>query len=143
MIPLVLPAKGKATKPIDTSAVDLLAFHIRARGLAPPAREYHFAAVSVGGMGKGLRERLRRARLHDWRFDFAWPGALLAVEMDGGGFVGGRHGRGVGIEKDCEKYSSAAVLGWRLIRCTPRQVKSGQAIEWITAALNWRSSDEQ
>jgi hypothetical protein len=32
MIPLVLPAKGKAKKPIDTSAVDLLAFHIRARG---------------------------------------------------------------------------------------------------------------
>ncbi len=140
MIPLVLPAKRK--KPIDTSAVDLLAFHIRARGLAPPAREYRFAAMATGGTGKGVKERLTRARLHDWRMDFAWPDALLAVEMDGGGFVGGRHGRGVGIEKDCEKYSSAAALGWRLIRCTPRQVKSGQAIEWITAALNWRSRDE-
>ena len=126
---------AKARKPIDTSAVDLLAFHIRARALAPPAREYRFAAVSVGGTGEGVKERLRRARLRDWRFDFAWPDAMLALEMDGGGFVGGRHGTGDGIEKDCEKYTNAAVLGWRLLRVTPRQVKNGQAVDWIQRAL--------
>ena len=130
---------AKARKPIDTSAVDLLAFHIRARALAPPAREYRFAAVSVGGTGQGLRERLRRARLHDWRFDFAWPDAMLALEMDGGGFVGGRHGRGAGIEMDCAKYSTAAVQGWRLIRVTPKHVTSGQAVDWIEQALKEKS----
>ncbi len=141
MIPLVMPANGKAKKPIDTSAVDLLAFHIKARGLAPPEREYRFAAMATGGTGKGVKERLTRARLHDWRFDFAWPDALLAVEMDGGGFVGGRHGRGAGIEMDCEKYSTAAVQGWRLIRVTPKHVKSGQAVDWITTALQGANHD--
>ena len=136
MIPLRLAAKAKARRPVDTSAVDLLAFHITARALPPPVREHRFAAMSVGGTGAGVKARLAAAFLHDWRFDFAWPDFMLALEMDGGGFVGGRHGRGLGIEKDCEKVSAAAVLGWRLVRCTPRQVKSGQAVEWITKALS-------
>lgn len=132
---------AKLTK-IDTRAVDLLAFQIRAYDLEPPEREYRFAAIACGGTGEGVRRRLLLAGLKDWRWDFAWPAALVALEMDGGGFVGGRHGRGVGIEKDCEKYSTAAVFGWRLVRCTPRQVKSGQAAEWITNALAFPSKHE-
>jgi len=135
VIPLRLAAKAKARRPVDTSAIGLLYFQIRANALPPPAPEYRFAAMSVGGTGAGVKARLAAAFLHDWRFDMAWPAFMLAVEMDGGGFVGGRHGRGLGIEKDCEKYSAAAVLGWRLVRCTPRQVKSGQAVEWIANAL--------
>lgn len=66
-----------------------------------------------------------------WRFDLAWPGRSLAVEIDGGVFVGGRHSRGAGVEKDCEKFAEAAILGWKVIRVTPRHVKSGQALTWI------------
>lgn len=73
-------------------------------------------------------------QFHDtrkWRFDLAWPSEKLAVEVDGGGFVNGRHSRGTGIEKDCEKYAEAMLLGWRVLRVTPRQVKTGQALKWI------------
>lgn len=69
-----------------------------------------------------------------FRFDLAWPDVWLAVEVDGGGFVGGRHGNGRGIESDAEKVSLATALGWRVMRVTPTQVKDGRASEWIAAA---------
>ena len=72
-----------------------------------------------------------------WRFDVAVPDWMLAVEVDGGGFVQGRHSRGTGLEKDAEKFAEAAILGWTVLRVTPRHVKSGQAIGWIQ---RWRQS---
>ena len=73
-----------------------------------------------------------------WRFDYAWPDPKLrlACEVDGAVHVGGRHSRGVGIEKDCEKFSEAAILGWRVMRVTTGMVKSGQALSLIERALN-------
>ena len=43
-----------------------MALHIRANELPEPEREYRFAPP-------------RR-----WRFDFAWPAAMLALEVEGG-----------------------------------------------------------
>jgi very-short-patch-repair endonuclease len=70
-----------------------------------------------------------------WRFDFAWPGKRIALEVEGGTFSGGRHTRGVGYEGDCEKYSEAALLGWKVFRVTGKQVQSGQALAWVEKAL--------
>ena len=57
-----------------------------------------------------------------WRFDFACKSARCAIELDGGAFMvhGGRHGRGMGMVKDCEKYRAAADLGWRVWRFTTK-----------------------
>ena len=57
-----------------------------------------------------------------WRFDFACKAARCAIELDGGAFLafGGRHGRGMGMVKDCEKYRAAADLGWRIWRFTTK-----------------------
>lgn len=70
-----------------------------------------------------------------WRFDFAWPDRLLAVELEGGSWVGGRHGRGAGTAKDCEKYNAAATDGWAVLRFTTDMVRSGQAVETTILAL--------
>ncbi len=70
-----------------------------------------------------------------WRFDLAWPDRMLAVEVQGGIFVRGKHSRGVGQERDAEKLSRAAVLGWRVLIVTDRFVKSGEALQWIERAL--------
>jgi very-short-patch-repair endonuclease len=70
-----------------------------------------------------------------WRFDFAWPDRSIAVEVDGAIFVGGRHTRGIGVEKDCEKYAEAMLAGWRVLRVSTNQVKSGQALTWIERLL--------
>lgn len=72
-----------------------------------------------------------------WRFDFAWPSLMLAVEVEGGtwGKVAGRHNRGSGFEQDCEKYNTAALLGWRVLRFTDKMIKSGMATQQIEIAL--------
>lgn len=86
----------------------------------------------------GLPAPEREFRFHPtrkFRADFAYPDHRLLIEVDGGGFVAGRHTRGAGFEKDCEKASEAACLGFRVIRVTPRQVEDGRAVEWIARAL--------
>jgi len=70
----------------------------RAIGLPAPEREYRF-------------HRPRR-----FRFDFAWPALLIAVECEGGVWSQGRHVRGTGFLADCEKYNLAARDGWRVFR---------------------------
>lgn len=100
-----------------TSAVPLLLQHIALEGLPEPVLEHRFHAT-------------RR-----WRFDLAWPAHRLAVEVDGGVFVAGRHSRGVGYEADCEKYATALMDGWRVLRVTPRIVKDGRAVQWVKHAI--------
>lgn len=61
---------------------------------------------------------------------------MIAVEVEGGTWSGGRHTRGDGFEKDCEKYNTAALAGWRVLRFTGAQVQSGIAITVIEGAFN-------
>jgi hypothetical protein len=90
----------------------------RLRGLPEPIREFRFAAVAVGGTGAGVRGRLRVCGLADWRFDFAWPDRLVAVEIDGGVWSRGRHTRGAGYIEDRRKLNRAVQLGWRVVGFT-------------------------
>ncbi len=68
-----------------------------------------------------------------WRFDFAFPEKMIAVEVEGG--MGGRHQRIGGFVGDCHKYNAAALLGWRVFRFTTDMVMDGTAINTIRAAL--------
>jgi len=61
--------------------------------------------------------------VRQFRFDFAIPKAMLAVEYNGhGGFVkeGGqsRHGSIVGMTNDAEKFNYAVQYGWRVLQFT-------------------------
>lgn len=68
-----------------------------------------------------------------WKFDFAWPSPKLAVEVEGGIYMGGRHVNPVGFTKDCEKYNTANEQGWVVLRYVPEHVKSGYAVEQINS----------
>jgi len=97
----------------------ILIYHCKVAGLPAPRTEYRF-------------HPLRR-----WRFDLAWPQHRVAVEIDGFGRRGtpGRHQRPRGYTDDCEKLAEAACLDWRVIRVTPRQVRSGAALGWVERLL--------
>jgi len=62
-----------------------------------------------------------------WRFDYAIPAYKIAIEIEGGVWINGRHTRGYGAVKDMEKYNQAVLLGWRLLRFTPQQFNNGDA----------------
>jgi very-short-patch-repair endonuclease len=70
-----------------------------------------------------------------FRFDFCWPALKIALEVDGATWTGGRHSRGAGIARDCEKVCEAAIAGWTCIRVTTQQVENGQAIGWLERLL--------
>jgi len=114
-----------------SAAEDTLALHLRAHQISGWEREYRFGAHACGGPGKGLRQRLQEAGLKDWRFDFAFPALKVAVEVEGGGWSGGRHTRGKGFAEDLRKYEAAMRMGWNIYRCSPEMVKQGAAVETI------------
>jgi very-short-patch-repair endonuclease len=82
--------------------------------------------------------RFDRGRM--WRFDFAYPAMRIAVEIEGGLFIGGRHSRGAGMLKDMEKYNEATLLGWRVLRVTPEQVRNGYATKLVARAIAQRET---
>jgi hypothetical protein len=55
------------------------------------------------------------------RFDWAFPVARVAVEIDGGAWLphGGRHAQ----DADREKLNIAASLGWRMFRFSPEMIE--------------------
>ena len=98
---------------------DVLLNRIRIARLPEPLREYRFA--------KHIGRR--------YAADFAWPLDQLLVEVEGGIFSGGRHTRGAGYEEDLNKYNLAALLGYRVLRFSERQITDGVAVQCIESAL--------
>jgi very-short-patch-repair endonuclease len=95
-------------------------FHIQIKAVRLPAaqREYRFHPK------------------RGWKFDFAWPQAMIAVEIEGGTHMRGRHVRPEGFRNDCIKYSEAALLGWKVLRGDSQMVKSGVLLSLAERALN-------
>lgn len=73
-----------------------------------------------------------------WRFDFAWPEKKIALEIEGGAFIGGRHTRGAGYENDIEKYNEATLAGWTVLRATRGMVRRGDV--WMMLDRVFRQS---
>jgi len=78
-----------------------------------------------------------------WRFDFSWPSRMIAAEIEGGTWSGGRHTRGSGYEKDCEKYNEAVRLGWSVLRFTGKMVKDGSGILLIKEMIHERNKSKR
>lgn len=86
----------------------------------------------------GLPRPVPEYRFHPtrkWRLDYAWPDHRLGLEVEGGVWNRGKHGRGSGIVKDIEKSNALACLGWRLLRVLPSTLLSEQTITMLRTAL--------
>lgn len=70
-----------------------------------------------------------------WRFDYAWLEQKVALEVEGGTFIQGRHSRGAGMGKDMEKYNTAAVMGWRIIRVVPAALCNTSTMNLLKSIL--------
>ena len=73
-----------------------------------------------------------------WRFDLAYPAILFAVEVDG--MVQRIKER---FRADVEKHQAAFMLGWRVFRVTPAQVRAGTAALLVKSALRVVSASER
>ena len=83
-------------------------------------------------------ELVKEFRFHPtrrWRFDYAFPELKIAVEVEGGVYIQGRHTRGSGFIKDMEKYNTAASMGWTIIRVTPDEKLSAKTVDLLRKTL--------
>jgi very-short-patch-repair endonuclease len=72
-----------------------------------------------------------------WRFDFMLgvPNQKFAIECEGGTWGKSRHTSGKGYIADIEKYNTAALMGFKVLRFTTEQIRTGQAIQAILGAI--------
>lgn len=90
-----------------------------------------------------LRQRIgvecvKEYRFHptrQWRFDYAIPDLRIAIEIDGGIWINGRHNRASGYLGDMEKFNAAATLGWVVLKFTPQEQYSQKTLELITQTI--------
>ena len=54
-----------------------------------------------------------------FKFDCANPDKKIAIEIDGGLWIQGRHNRPLGMIQDMEKINAAVVEGWKVLRYSP------------------------
>lgn len=105
----------------------------RAIGLPSPTPEYQFALP------------------RKWAFDWCWPDRMLALEVEGGLYGRGKacpvcHRKAPGAHssiermvKDLEKYNEAALLGWRVLRGQPDDLKTGAVFGLLERAFKLES----
>ena len=109
-----------------TSALEnLFAMQLDAAGLTGYVREYQ----AIPG--------------RKFRFDFAFLRERLLIEINGGTYNGGAHGRGVGINRDYAKGTLAVVHTWRVLSFDTKQVRSGAALEVVEKLIGGDHADQR
>ena len=110
-----------------SNAEEQFALLLKDHGI-PFEQEYRF---------RGLNDQRR------WRFDFVVLPLYLqiAIEIEGGSYVYGRHNRPKGFAADCEKYNQATLMGWKVLRYTPNQALELAPLEIVHLINNVRSND--
>ncbi len=107
---MILNPKAQIAKTRQQELTAKLDYYIRISVFPNPIKEYQF-----------LPDR-------KFRFDYAWPAQRIALEIEGGIWVGGRHINPQGFSKDIEKYNLAAINNWMLLRVTSDMLKDGKDV---------------
>lgn len=119
----VEPVRIASDRRVTTAAIDAgyapLVGMCRAAGVSEPVPEYQFA--------KHIGRR--------WAADYCWPLHKLILEVQGGIWTQGRHVRGAALIAEYEKLSEAAILGYRVLLCTPDELRNGVAMDRVIRAL--------
>ena len=101
----------------------------------PSKLEKKFALLWRAANGPKLVTEFKFCPTRRWRADFASIEKKVLIEIEGGIFGGGRHNRGLGFSKDCEKYLWAETNNWHVLRLTYPQLTL-ETIEQIVRFVN-------
>jgi len=71
------------------------------------------------------------AKPRRWRFDYAWPERMVAIEYEGLFCKRSRHTTPKGFSNDREKYNEAQLMGWKVFSFTAIMVGDGRAYRQI------------
>ena len=115
-----MPAKVVSRS--GTRLEEQAALMLRACGLPKFEREYQYGVPG-----------------RKFRGDFCWPKQRVALEVQGGVFKSGRHGRGAGITGDYERLAEIQLAGWIVILASPPMIRSTAAAAFVKRALEMRS----
>ncbi|MEN2997553.1 MAG: hypothetical protein ABDH28_00725 [Brevinematia bacterium] len=63
-----------------------------------------------------------------YRFDYAIPSIKVAIEIEGGVYIYGRHNNPIGYTEDVIKYNIATLEGWRVYRFTTEMLRKGMVV---------------
>lgn len=84
-----------------------------------------------GPTGYELVNELKFCDGRRWKFDFAVPTHMIAIELEG---LNGRHQSNAGFIKDCEKYNTATSMGWRVLRFTRSDLRRPEEMMGVIEA---------
>lgn len=70
-----------------------------------------------------------------WRFDYALPDYKIALEVEGGVWTGGRHNMPLGFLSDIEKYNTATLMGWRVVRVVPKDLYKSSTFDMLSSLI--------
>lgn len=101
-----------------------------------------FTVRALGGDPDAWEREYRFAPPRRWRADFAHVASRVLVEIEGGVWTRGRHVRGDGFRRDCEKYNAAAADGWRVFRLTTEMASDPDEVGQILAATRGGEVDD-
>lgn len=99
-------------KPAESVIEATLALQIRVEKLPLPVKQFY-----------PFRERR-------FRCDFAWPDRRVIVEVDGEA-----HRIKARFHADIEKHALLVLAGYTVLRVGGREVRSGQAVQWVRQLL--------
>lgn len=88
-------------------------------------------------------ECVKEYRFHPtrrWRFDYAIPAYMVALEVEGGVWSGGRHTSPKGFLGDMEKYNTGTAMGWSILRCTPDTLCTTTTLDILRQTINTKKS---
>jgi very-short-patch-repair endonuclease len=78
-------------------------------------------------LGLKFRQQVKFCDTRRWKLDFLLGENGIAIEVDG--YFKGRHGAGWG--SDNEKANWATSMGYRVLRFSTQEVKTGKAKEFL------------
>lgn len=85
--------------------------------------------LRMAGIAYAEQVRAIPGRMFSW--DFEITGYRILVEVQGGVWSAGKHGRGSGILTDQEKLFLAQLHGYRVIQVSENHIRDGRALRWI------------